>query len=235
MTYRAIIFDLDGTLLNTLEDIGDATNHVLSERGFPIHDTDAYRSFIGDGAGVLIKRALPPGARDKETIRSCLDAFLKYYGAHWDVKTRPYDGIRDMLSALTARQIKMAVLSNKPDSFTRKMTKALLPDWPLDPVIGQRDGVPLKPDPAVALDVAGQLGIPPVEFIFVGDSAIDMKTAIAAGMHPVGALWGFGTVEELRDNGARALIENPLDLIENLDEMYQSRGANDLSTLGLND
>ena len=109
MTYRAIIFDLDGTLLNTLEDIGDATNHVLSERGFPVHDMDAYRSFIGDGAGVLIKRALPPGARDKETIRSCLDAFLKYYGEHWDVKTRPYDGIRDMLSALTAPSFAMLI------------------------------------------------------------------------------------------------------------------------------
>ena len=87
MTYRAIIFDLDGTLLNTLEDIGDATNHVLSDRGFPTHGMDAYRSFIGDGAGVLIKRALPRDERDKKTIRACLDAFLEYYGEHWDVKT----------------------------------------------------------------------------------------------------------------------------------------------------
>jgi len=217
MTYRAIIFDLDGTLLNTLEDIGDATNHALSERGFPTHDMDAYRSFICDGAGVLIERALPFGERNQETIRSCLDAFLEFYGEHWDVKTRPYDGIGDLLDSLTARRIKMAVFSNKPDPFTGRMTQALLKAWPLDPVIGQRDGVPLKPDPAVALEVAGQLGIPPAEFIFLGDSAIDMKTAMAAGMYPAGALWGFSTGEELRDNGARALIKHPMDLLEILE------------------
>ena len=214
MTYRAIIFDLDGTLLNTLEDIGDATNHLLSERGFPTHTMDTYRTFIGDGAAVLIERALPPEERDKKTIRSCLDAFLEYYGQHWHVKTRPYEGIGDMLDALTAGQIKMAVLSNKPDYFTRRMTQALLLDWLLDPVLGQRDGMPLKPDPAAALAVARQLGVPPAEFIFLGDSAIDMKTAMAAGMYPVGALWGFSTGEELRNSGARALIKNPMDLLE---------------------
>jgi phosphoglycolate phosphatase len=217
MSYQAVIFDLDGTLLDTLEDIGDAVNRVLSSQGFPVHPIDAYRFFVGDGVVKLIARALPEDKRDAETIRSCLDAYRADYSRHWNVKTRLYDGVSAMLDALTARGLKLAILSNKPHEFTQECVREFLSTWSFDTVIGQRDGGPLKPDPAGALAIARTLGIIPAACLYLGDTAVDIKTAIAAGMTPVGVLWGFRPMEELRESGATILIQQPLEILGHLE------------------
>jgi phosphoglycolate phosphatase len=214
MSYKAIIFDLDGTLLNTLADLGNAVNRVLAQRGFPTHALDEYRYFVGNGTRMLIIRALPEKKRDDETVAECLEAFREDYGQHWKVKTRLYDGVPEMLTALTARGLRIAVVSNKPDDFTKQCVAYFLPHWRFDAVIGQRDEVPQKPDPAGALEAAELLHISPGDFLYLGDSSVDMKTAVAAGMFPVGALWGFRSAKELRENGAQALITRPLELLD---------------------
>lgn len=213
MFFKAVLFDLDGTLLDTLEDLGDAVNRVLAAKGFPAHNLEAYRSFIGNGAAMLITRALPEDKRNDATIHACLEAYREDYGQNWNVKTKVYDGIPQMLDELTARGLKLAVLSNKPHEFAKRCVIDLLPNWTFDVVLGQRDGIPLKPDPAGALEAAASLNIPPGEFLYLGDSAVDMETAIAAGMFPVGVLWGFHSMEELQESGAQVLIGRPLEIL----------------------
>lgn len=213
MPYRAIVFDLDGTLLNTLDDIADGANAVLAEGGYPTHPVDAYRYFIGNGVATLFERALPEDDRRPSIIRACVEGFRQVYERHWDVKTHLYDGVAELLDALVTRDVRMAVLSNKPHSFTRKSVGRYLSRWPLSPVLGQRDGIPHKPDPAGALEIADELGVAPTEFLYLGDTATDMETARAAGMFAVGALWGFRPEEELREAGAAALIAGPLELL----------------------
>ena len=213
MPYNAIIFDLDGTLLDTLEDLADAANRVLSARGFPVHGLDSYRFFIGDGAATLIKRALPNDKRDANMIRDCLDDFLRDYSQTWNLKTKPYQGIPELLDSLVVRHIRMAVLSNKPHEFTKVCVKELLPNWPFEVVLGQRETAPPKPDPAGALEIAARLQISPSDFIYLGDSAVDMKTATAASMFPVGAGWGFRPPDELLSSGCRALINQPAEVL----------------------
>jgi phosphoglycolate phosphatase len=213
MTYKAILFDLDGTLLDTLEDLGNSVNGVLAARDFPTHTLDEYRYFVGDGTAMLITRALPQGKRNDETIRACLEELREEYGRNWKVNTRPYEGIPEMLDALTEHGLKMAVLSNKLHEFTRLCVADLLSNWTFDVVFGQRDEVCRKPDPAGALEVAEHLSLPPADFLYLGDTAVDMKTATAAGMFPVGVLWGFRPAEELKEGGAQALIERPLEIL----------------------
>jgi phosphoglycolate phosphatase len=213
MYYKAILFDLDGTLLDTLEDLGNAANRVLYKYGFPTHTMDNYRLFVGDGVVTLMNRALPEDKRNNDTIQICVKTFREEYGKSWNVKTRPYDGVAEMLDALTAGGLKMAVLSNKPDEFTKLCVTEYLPKWAFDIVLGQRNSLPLKPDPACALEIAKCLDVPPSHFIYLGDTAIDMKTAVAADMFPVGALWGFRTERELLENGAQALIKRPQEIL----------------------
>lgn len=213
MPYQAVLFDLDGTLLDTLEDLGDAVNRVLDKNGFPTHPVEDYRYFVGDGSAMLIQRAVPPEARSGDILQSCLEDFLADYGEHWQVKTRPYPGVAEMLDALTAQGLRLAVLSNKMDAFTQQCVRQLLPRWTFDIVFGQRKDVPRKPDPAGAREVASVLKISPMDFLYLGDTAVDMITATAAGMYPVGVLWGFRTREELQQAGARTLLEQPLDVL----------------------
>ena len=217
MHFKAILFDLDGTLLDTLEDLGNAANRVLARNGFPIHDVDTYRYLVGEGAVMLINRALPEDKRNDDTIRVCVQAFRDEYGRNWNVKTRPYNGVTEMLDALAMHGLKMAVLSNKPDDFTKRCVTEFLPNWTFDMVLGHSNSIPLKPDPAGAKEIAKCLNVPPSNFIYLGDTAIDMKTAVAAGMFPVGALWGFRTGKELRENGAQILIKRPQELLNLLD------------------
>ncbi|MBW1690356.1 MAG: HAD family hydrolase [Deltaproteobacteria bacterium] len=214
MAYKAVIFDLDGTLLNTLDDLGNAVNRVLAERGFSAHAIDEYRSFIGNGVEKLINRALPEQNRNEDTVRACLEAFREDYHKNWNVNTRPYEGIPELLDALKERGLKVAVLSNKPDDTTNLCVAELLPKWRFDVVLGHRDGTPHKPDPAGALEIAQRLDIPPAEFLYLGDSGVDMETAIAARMFPVGVLWGFREADELEESGAQALISHPLEVLE---------------------
>jgi phosphoglycolate phosphatase len=215
--FDAVLFDLDGTLLDTLDDIADAANGVLSSHGYPTHEVDAFRLFVGEGARTLVYRVLPPEARDDATVDRMYAEFRREYALNWNAKTRPYDGIPEMLDGVVGRKLKIAVLSNKPDDFTRRCVVELLPRWRFDVVLGHHDGIPAKPDPAGALAVARDLGTPPERIAYLGDSSIDMKTAVASGMFPIGVLWGFRSREELEKNGALALIAKPSELFALID------------------
>lgn len=214
MRYKAVIFDLDGTLLDTLDDLASAANAALQRFGFPTHPSQAYRQFVGDGSPVLIQRALPPGRRDPATREHCLKAFLEIYARNWDRRTRPYDGIPEMLDALAAENVKMAILSNKPHAMALETVAKLLPRWHFKPLLGHRQNIPRKPDPAGALEIARHLKLPAADFIFLGDSGVDMQTARAAGMLAAGALWGFRSEDELQQAGAQTLIAHPRQVLE---------------------
>jgi phosphoglycolate phosphatase len=213
--FQAIILDLDGTLLDSLEDLADSMNGALSHFGFPVHELDKYKYFVGDGVENLVKRSLPGSAKnDPQVISRCLEMMRRAYERNWNVKSRPYPGIPELLDALSALGVKMAVLSNKPHDFTLKIINELLPAWHFDPVMGERPPIPRKPDPSPALEIANRLGVEPADFLFLGDTATDMKTANAAGMFAVGALWGFRNAEELTASGAVKLIAKPAELLE---------------------
>ena len=214
MKYQAIIFDLDGTLLNTLADLGNAVNRVLTKHGFPAHELEAYRFFVGDGALMLITRALPSSERDENTINTCLEEFLIDYELNSDRETDLYEGIPDLLDILTKAGIKLAVHSNKPHTLAIKCINNYLSRWEFSAIIGQQEAIPKKPDPAGALQIAGQIGIPVSSFIYVGDSGVDMKTAVSAGMLAAGALWGFRTAEELNECGAMILLSHPREVLD---------------------
>ena len=214
MKYEAVLFDLDGTLIDTVDDIGDAANRVLSNRGFPIHPISTYYQFIGEGVKVLFTRALPQEKRNEDLINICLKEFVEDYRRNYDVKSQPYDGISEMLNALNVMGLKLAILSNKPDPLTKDCVTSLLSNWDFDVVFGQRDSVPRKPNPQAALEIAEKLLISPSDFLYLGDTAIDMKTAVSAGMFPVGAAWGFRPLKELKENGARVIIGKPIQLLD---------------------
>ncbi len=213
MTFRCAIFDLDGTLLDTLDDIANAANCVLTAQGFPTHPNRDYRTFVGDGVATLILRALPETHRDEATVQACLNAYVQAYGRTWNAQTQPYAGVPEMLDALVARGLKLAVLSNKPDHFTQQCVSELLAKWAFHAVLGASDKFPRKPNPASAMEIARQLGVPPAECLYLGDSGVDMQTARAARMCPVGVLWGFRSKEELLKNGAQHLIDRPGEVL----------------------
>jgi phosphoglycolate phosphatase len=213
--FRAVLFDLDGTLLDTLQDLADSMNGVLLRFGFAGHPREAYKYFVGDGMENLVRRALPETDRDRETtVSECLASMKEAYRGRWMEKTQPYPGIPELLDQLTARRFMLSVLSNKPDDLTRMMVKILLPRWPFEYVFGERPGVPRKPDPAAALEIAERSLVPSEAFAYLGDTGTDMITAKLAGMHAVGVLWGFRRAEELTASGADTLISKPADLLE---------------------
>jgi phosphoglycolate phosphatase len=217
MPFHATIFDLDGTLLDTLDDIATAANHVLAAQGFPPHPNRSYRTFIGDGVVKLMLRALPETHQDEVTVQACVGAYVQEYERTWNALTKPYPGVPEMLDALVVRGLKLAVLSNKPDRFTHWCVDELLAKWSFDVVLGASDRFPRKPNPASATETARRLGVSPAECLYVGDSGVDMQTARAAGMCAVGALWGFRDQEELLRDGAQHLINKPSDVLEHLD------------------
>lgn len=207
---KAILFDLDGTLTNTLHDIADAMNRALRLHGLPEWPVDAYRTLVGDGARVLAQRAV----RDQQALALSVQAeYQAYYERHNLVASRPYDGIPEMLRALQSAGMKLAVFSNKPDADTRNVVSHFFPDIRWTAVRGQVEGVPVKPDPAGALLTAQALGVPPADILYLGDTGTDMRCAVSAGMLPVGALWGFRTREELLQCGARHIAERPEQVI----------------------
>jgi phosphoglycolate phosphatase len=217
MQNTAVLFDLDGTLLDTLADLADAMNHVLLRRGFAVHSPEAYKTFIGDGVEILVRRVLPPACDDPAVQAECAAEMRDEYGKRWADKTRPYPGVAGLLDALSARGVSMAVLSNKPHEFTVLCVERLLGRWRFAAVRGAEPGQARKPDPAGALAIAAQLGRAPREVVYLGDTNTDMQTARAAGMFPVGALWGFRTAEELLASGAERLVGEPLELLAVLD------------------
>jgi phosphoglycolate phosphatase len=213
MTIQAVIFDLDGTLLDTLADIADAVNRMLAARGYPKHTEQDYRWFVGDGSAMLITRALPPDCRDAENVQACLQRFIADYTEHWHCKTAPYPGIVELLETLQTRRLELAVVTNKPHRFAAKMIAHYFPKTSFDPIFGQREGIPKKPDPTQALAAALQMAVAPHDCLFVGDSAVDIKTARRAGMLSIGASWGFRPRSELTDAGADHIIDHPMDVL----------------------
>lgn len=213
MRYRAVLFDLDGTLLDTLEDLAAAANRMLAARAMPPHPVAAYRYFVGDGVRTLVERILPADQRHTATVEEAVAMFQQEYAKNWHDHSAPYPGVADMLDRLTADGLRLSILSNKPDAFTQLCVHRLLPHWTFAPLLGQRLGVAKKPDPAAALEIACLLGLPPAEILYVGDTAVDMQTAGAAGMDAVGVLWGFRAVDELRAAGAHHLIAEPGQLL----------------------
>jgi phosphoglycolate phosphatase len=214
MKFKAIIFDLDGTLLDTLEDLADAGNRVLAEAGLPVHPVDSYRYFVGDGLVALIQRILPEDMQSEVHIQRMSLAFRGVYAKNWNAKTGLYNGIDSLLNGLQENSLPMNVLSNKPHDFTVICVQEFLGEWTFSHVLGNREDLARKPDPAGALEIAGKLGIDPSEIVYLGDTATDMKTAVAAGMYPVGALWGFRTADELDKCGAARLVAHPEEVLE---------------------
>ncbi len=213
MEFDGVIFDLDGTLVDTLEDIADAMNRVLAREGAPGHSYDEYRYLIGHGIRNLVTEALPAELRSAERVERCYARMLEDYGAHSLVKTRAYEGVPELVRALRADGVPLSIHSNKADAPTQAIVAALLDPRDFVVVAGARPDAPLKPDPAVALAIAARLGLPPARVAYVGDSLVDMRTGVAAGMVPIGAAWGFRTAEELVESGACAVIDAPLDLL----------------------
>ncbi len=213
MKFKAVIFDLDGTLLDTLEDLADSMNTVLSAMSLPLIPLNEYKILVGKGMRNLVTSALPAEMRSEELIDRCYSAMFEEYGRRWCVKTRPYDGIPELLDGLASQGIPAAILSNKMDEITQLIVKKYLGRWKFEAVFGEREGVPRKPDPAGLLEIAGITGIPAAGIICLGDSGSDMTAAIAAGMYPVGALWGFRSRSELVGHGAEKVIETPPELL----------------------
>jgi phosphoglycolate phosphatase len=214
MKVSAVLFDLDGTLLNTIEDLTDSMNAALHELGYPGHSVAACKTLVGEGIEHFVRCALPSGEAENEgKIARTISLMRSEYRKRWSHKTRPYEGIPALLEDLAARGLKLAVLSNKADDFTRMMVAHYFPRPEFAAIVGARADRPRKPDPATALEVAAALGVAPAETIFLGDTKTDMETASGAGMVPVGALWGFRSAEELLANGARYLLSRPAELL----------------------
>jgi len=218
MRCGSILFDVDGTLLDSIEDLANSMNTVLRRFNLREHSIETYKYFVGDGMENLVVRSLPEIERDdRRLVEQCIASMREEYSRNWNVRTRPYAQIPELLDVLEQRKIRMAVLSNKPDDFTRMMVKELLPGRRFEIVMGERPAVPRKPHPAAALEIARLMNIPPSRFLYVGDTATDMKTAKAAGMFAVGVLWGFREAGELLASGAELLIHQPLELLDLLD------------------
>lgn len=213
--FAAVLFDADGTLLDSIEDLADSMNATLHHHGFPEHGVDKYKYFVGDGMENLVIRALPvPERANPAMVHECLEMMRGHYALNWKNKTRPYPGIPQLLDELSRHDIKMAILSNKPDDFMQQVVVDLLPSWKFEAVMGERPPTPRKPDPSAAILISRMLGISPDRFLYLGDTATDMLTAKGAGMYGVGVLWGFRTAEELLANGARKLISHPGELLD---------------------
>jgi phosphoglycolate phosphatase len=219
MRFQAVVFDLDGTLLDTIEDLTDSMNAALAAMDFPGRSVEEAKRMVGDGLDLFVRRALPDEARDDSRAAARLKELMRSeYGIRRAVKTKPYEEIPALLEALGRRDIPMAVLSNKPHQETVILIKKYFPGVEFRAVLGAREGVPPKPEPSAALEIARGFGVRPGEIIYLGDTNTDMQTAGAAGMFAVGALWGFRSAEELKAHGAQVLLQNPLDLLSLLED-----------------
>lgn len=211
MNVKTVIFDLDGTLLDTLGDLADATNEALRRHGYPTRTDEEVCAFVGNGIRNLMRRALPAGTED-DTVSKCLADFRVHYDAHMMCRTRPYPGISELLIALRERSIRMGVLSNKYDPAAKTLTAHYFPGL-IDLTFGERPGVPRKPDPTAPRELLATLGATQNTTLYVGDSGVDMETAKNAGLYAVGVTWGFRGRGVLAEAGANALIDHPSELL----------------------
>ena len=212
--YTFYLFDLDGTLINSLEDLTDAANWMLSQAGFPTHSLEEYRYFVGNGVYKLVERCLPEWHRKAEEVLAHKAIFDARYEAHCMDKTRPYPGIMEVLIELKARGAGLGVLSNKSDDFVQKITEGLFGDGIFDVIRGQKDSVPKKPAPDAVWKILEEQGISRGETLFIGDSNVDILTAKNAGLPSAGVSWGFRPEEELISAGADFLIRKPSELLQ---------------------
>lgn len=211
MRYRAVVFDLDGTLADSLADLAASGNELLAAYGKPPHPVDAYRYLVGNGSRILIERLLP--GEKEDFLEEALAQYKAIYGRSLLRQTKPYPGILVLLAALKKRQIPMAVCTNKHPSAAETVLQTLFPPQTFSTYVGERPGVPRKPDPANLLYVLEKLGVPPAETAYLGDTSVDMETAVRAGALPVGVLWGFRDKAELLASGAEVLLAHPADLL----------------------
>lgn len=215
---KLVIFDLDGTLLNTISDLAKSTNYALKQCGFPEHRTEAYNYFVGNGINKLFERALPEAVRTSENIIRMRHFFLEHYTKNNTCLTVPYQGITELLENLQQKGIALAVASNKYQEGTEKLVRYYFADIAFSVILGQRDGISVKPDPTIVNEILDIVGVSKDETLYVGDSGVDMQTATAAGVFSIGAAWGFRTRRELEENGARYIANSPdeiLSLTEN--------------------
>lgn len=213
MKEKAIIFDLDGTLIDSLTDIALCANEVLKKLNLPIHKIGDYKNFVGGGVLILIKNCMPKGS-SPELIKKACDEFKIIYDQKLQGNTKPYDGINDLLQSLNNKNIKIGVLSNKPHEFTLKYVDKFFSLYNIVETHGQKEGLPAKPDPIGAVNIAKAFNIPCENIYFVGDSDVDMKTAKNAGMQAVGVSWGFRGTKELIENGADFIVKTPQDILK---------------------
>lgn len=211
-TLKAFIFDLDGTLIDSLADIAESINRMLDARGYPRCEQEVFKQMVGDGMEKLVERALPEAVRSEERIKTCVEEYRAHYDVLWNAQTRPYDGIVAMLAELKARGVKLGVISNKAQRFTVPMTEHFFGTGVFDHILGQRAEVPRKPDAAAAHEMAALLGLNTGEMAYVGDSGIDMQFAKNSGMRAVGVRWGFRSEAELVESGADLLLSHPVEV-----------------------
>ncbi len=209
---KLAIFDLDGTVCDTIDDLADATNFALGSLGHPTHAVEKYKYFVGNGIPKLIYRALPEKNRTEAEILEAKTLMLNYYGVHFADNSAPYQGIMEMLSSLKEKGIHIAICTNKAHHMAVTIADKIFGGI-FEEVIGQQDGRPLKPDPFSPMEIINKFGATPEETVFIGDSGVDMQTAVNTGTHSIGVTWGFRTVDELKENGARHIADTPSEII----------------------
>lgn len=214
MMFKCVFFDMDGTILNTLHDLSEALNSVLKIKNMPIRNIEEYKYIFGDGIYEAVRKALPRQNNDEIIINECVELMKVEYSKRWTKKTKPYDGINQLLEYLKNNNYKIVILTNKPHEAANHITKAIFKNFKFDGIYGATNEYPKKPDPTLALEIVENLNIEPCDCIFVGDTDVDMKTAKNANMYPVGVTWGFRDKKELVENGAKMIIDHPLELIK---------------------
>lgn len=212
MQIEGVIFDLDGTLVHTIEDLADSANTLFERHGLPSYPVENFIQWIGDGAAKFIEHGIG-SVIDRNQVKDYVLEFKEIYGRNLSNKSRLYVGIDEMLDVLIEKQIRISILSNKPHQFTLDVADTYLKKWPFEPILGQRDEVPRKPDPSSALEIAQKMEIDPAHILFIGDSAGDIHTAIAAGMIPVWVSWGYGSPEPKIKN-LSIVIHEPAEIPE---------------------
>ena len=217
MQYKAAIFDLDGTLIDSLADLADSANEMLASYGFPTHPIEPFRYFVGNGSRKLIERCLPASKQgDAAFVTEALEKYKACYEKNLLHKTRPYDGIQEMLQTLQQKGIPLGICTNKHQSAATAIVDKLFPAGTFLDNIGDRDGLPRKPDPQKVLLIASHMGVKPEEVAYFGDTSVDMDTAKNAGFLSVGVTWGFRPKEELEEHGAKVLLNHPNELFDKI-------------------
>lgn len=209
---KLAIFDLDGTLIDSISDLGAATNYALECHELPTHPLDTYPMRVGNGVNKLIERALPEEERSPERVAQLRQDFTRYYNDHCTDLTRPYPGIVELLADLQGENVAIAVASNKYQHATEKLVRHFFPDIDFLAICGQRDGIPIKPDPSVVFEIIGKAAVLKAEVVYIGDSGVDVETARRACVDSIGVSWGFRTAAELAQAGAGTIVDTPNEI-----------------------